>query len=68
MVTDVLGGARLSVGIPRALFRIAGSHGDWDVASGGSRFLIAIPAGADASAPFTILWNRLAQLPGSSQR
>ena len=33
MVTDVLGGAQLSVGIPRALFRIAGSHGDWDVAS-----------------------------------
>lgn len=68
MVTDVVGGAKLSVGIPRALFRIAGSHGDWDVASNGSRFLIAIPAGADASSPFTILWNRLAQLPGSSQR
>jgi hypothetical protein len=62
MVTDVLGGTRLSVGVPRALFRIAGSHGDWDVLSDGSRFLIAIPAGADASAPFTILWNRVAQL------
>ena len=68
MATDVLGGAQLSVGIPRALFRFAGSHGDWDVASNGSRFLIAIPAGADASAPFAILWNRLAQPPSSSQR
>jgi Tol biopolymer transport system component len=62
MVTDVRGGAQLSVGPPRALFRIAGSHGDWDVDSSGSRFLIAIPAGADASAPFSILWNRMAQL------
>ena len=56
-------GERLSIGVPRALFRLMGSHGDWDVVSDGSRFLIAIPAGADASAPFTILWNRLAQLP-----
>jgi hypothetical protein len=28
----------------------------------GSRFLIAMPAGPDTSAPFTILWNRLAGL------
>jgi len=62
MAADVRGGAELSVGVPRTLFRIAGSHGDWDVASDGTRFLIAIPPGADASAPFTIWWNRLAQL------
>ena len=62
MVTDVRGGAPPSVGVPRALFRIPGSHGDWDVAADGSRLLIAIPVGADASAPFVILWNRLAQL------
>ena len=62
MASDVRGERQLSIGVPRVLFRIAGSHGDWAVVSDGSRFLIAIPAGADASAPFTILWNRLAQL------
>jgi len=62
MAADVRVGGELSVSAPRVLFRIAGSHGDWDVASDGSRFLIAMPTGADASAPFTILWNRLAQL------
>ena len=62
MALDVHGGARLSIGVPKALFKLESSHGDWDVVSDGSRFLIAIPAGADASAPFTILWNRLAQL------
>ena len=62
MAADVRGGADLTVGAPHVLFRTTGSHGDWDVVSDGSRFLIAIPAGADASAPFTILWNRLAQL------
>jgi hypothetical protein len=62
MATDVRGAGVLSIGSPRELFRMTGSHGDWDVASDGSRFLIAIPAGADAFAPFTILWNRLAQL------
>ena len=41
----VHGGLELSVGVPHMLFRIAGSHGDWDVVSDGSRFLIAIPAG-----------------------
>jgi hypothetical protein len=62
MTVDVRAGTTLSVGVPRALFRIPGSHGDWDVASDGTRFLIAVPAGADAPAPFNILWNRLAQL------
>jgi len=62
MATDVRGGEQVSVGVPRALFRIPRSHGDWDAASDGSRFLIAIPVGADAAAPFIILWNRLAQL------
>ena len=68
MVADVNPGARLSVGVPRALFQIPRSHGDWAVVSDGSRFLIAMPAGPDTSAPFTILWNRLAGLrpqPGS---
>ena len=63
MAIDVQPGATLSVGVPRPLFRNPRSHGDWDVVSDGSRFLIAIPAGADASAPFTLLWNRLASLP-----
>ena len=64
MAADVSNkGEQLSIGVPHPLFRLAGSHGDWDVVSDGSRFLIAIPAGADASAPFTVLWNRLAQLP-----
>ena len=68
MVADVNAGARISVGVPRALFQIPRSHGDWAVVSDGSRFLIAMPAGPDTSAPFTILWNRLAGLraqPGS---
>jgi Tol biopolymer transport system component len=68
MVADVNAGARLSVGVPHALFQIPRSHGDWAVVSDGSRFLIAMPAGPDTSAPFTILWNRLAGLraqPGS---
>jgi DNA-binding winged helix-turn-helix (wHTH) protein/Tol biopolymer transport system component len=68
MVADVNAGARISVGVPRALFQIPRSHGDWAVASDGSRFLIAMPAGPETSAPFTILWNRLAGLgaqPGS---
>jgi hypothetical protein len=68
MVADVNAGARISVGVPSALFQIPRSHGDWAVVSDGSRFLIAMPAGPDTSAPFTILWNRLAGLgaqPGS---
>jgi len=68
MVADVNTGATISVGVPRALFQIPRSHGDWAVVSDGSRFLIAMPAGPDTSAPFTILWNRLAGLraqPGS---
>ena len=68
MVADANAGARISVGVPRALFQIPRSHGDWAVVSDGSRFLIAMPAGPDTSAPFTILWNRLAGLraqPGS---
>jgi hypothetical protein len=68
MVADVTARARISVGVPRALFQIPRSHGDWAVVSDGSRFLIAMPAGPDTSAPFTILWNRLAGLrakPGS---
>jgi DNA-binding winged helix-turn-helix (wHTH) protein/Tol biopolymer transport system component len=68
MVADVNAGARISFGVPRALFHIPRSHGDWAVLSDGSRFLIAMPAGPDTSAPFTILWNRLAGLgaqPGS---
>jgi WD40 repeat protein len=68
MVTDLNAGAKISVGVPRALFQIPRSHGDWAVVSDGSRFLIAMPAGPDTSAPFTILWNRLAGLraqPGS---
>jgi len=68
MVADVNAAARISVGVPRALFQIPRSHGDWAVVSDGSRFLIAMPAGPDTSAPFTILWNRLAGLraqPGS---
>jgi len=60
MVADVKAGARISVGVPRALFQIPRSHGDWAVVSDGSRFLIAMPAGPGNSAPFTILWNRLA--------
>ena len=68
MAADVNAGARISVGAPRALFQIPRSHGDWAVRSDGSRFLIAMPAGPDTSAPFTVLWNRLAGLgtqPGS---
>jgi DNA-binding winged helix-turn-helix (wHTH) protein/Tol biopolymer transport system component len=68
MVADVNAGARIAVGVPRALFQIPRSHGNWAVVSDGSRFLIAMPAGPDTSAPFTILWNRLAGLrprPGS---
>ena len=68
MVADVNTGAKISVGVPRALFQTPRSHGDWAVVSDGSRFLIAMPAGPDTSAPFTILWNRLAGLraqPGS---
>jgi len=60
MVADVNAEARIVVGVPRALFQIPRSHGDWAVVSDGSRFLIAMPAGPDTSAPFTILWNRLA--------
>lgn len=31
MAAEVISGALLSVGVPRALFRIIGAHGDWDV-------------------------------------
>jgi DNA-binding winged helix-turn-helix (wHTH) protein/Tol biopolymer transport system component len=62
MVADVNAGAKIQVGVPRALFQVPRSHGDWAVVSDGSRFLIAMPAGPDTSAPFTILWNRLAGL------
>jgi hypothetical protein len=68
MAADANAGARFSIGAPRALFQIPRSHGDWAIVSDGSRFLIAMPAGPDTSAPFTILWNRLAGLgaqPGS---
>jgi DNA-binding winged helix-turn-helix (wHTH) protein/Tol biopolymer transport system component len=60
MAADLqVGASTLSVGVPRGLFRLPETHGDWDVVSDGTRFLIAEPAGADASTPFTLLWNRL---------
>jgi len=62
MAAEVKAGSTISVGVPRALFHIPRSHGDWAVVSDGSRFMIAMPAGPDTSAPFTILWNRLAGL------
>jgi hypothetical protein len=68
MVADVSARPAMSVGVPRALFQIARSHGDWAVTPDGSRFLVAIPAGADASAPFTILWNRLGALQSEPTR
>ena len=60
MVADVNAAAGISVSVPRPLFQIPRSHGDWAVVSDASRFLIAMPSGPDISAPFTILWNRLA--------
>lgn len=66
MVADVRAGARISIGVPRALFQIPRSHGDWAVVSDGSRFLIAMPAGPDISGPFVILWNRLARIRSQS--
>ena len=68
MVADVSPRPTMSVAVPRVLFQIARSHGDWAVAPDGSRFLVAIPAGADASAPFTILWNRLGALESEPNR
>jgi len=68
MAAEVTIGATLSIGVTRTLVQIPGSRGDWDVVSAptpssdGRRFLIAIPSGADASTPFKILVNRLAEL------
>lgn len=62
MAADVDLGARMPVGTPRALFQIPRASGDWAVAADGSRFLVAMPAATDTSAPFTILWHRLAAL------
>jgi eukaryotic-like serine/threonine-protein kinase len=70
MAADVAAGAsraRFSFNTPRALFQVPQSHGDWVVTPDGSRFLIAIPAGSHASAPFSILWNRLAGLGGNTR-
>jgi Tol biopolymer transport system component len=67
MVVDVLVGSKLAVGMPHELFSLRSSHGDWDVVSDGSRFLIALPAGADRSSPFQILQNPLAQLGAASR-
>jgi DNA-binding winged helix-turn-helix (wHTH) protein/Tol biopolymer transport system component len=67
MVVDFQDGARLTIGAARELLRLPSSHGDWDVLSDGSRFLIALPAGADASSPFTILVNHLRQLRADSR-
>jgi hypothetical protein len=64
MAAEVQLGAKVTVGVPRVLFRLNSSHGDWDVARDG-RFLIAIPYGADASAPFTVMQDFLAQLGAS---
>jgi Tol biopolymer transport system component len=67
MAADVTMGAKLTLGATRALFPIP-ARGDWDVVSDptrfsdGRQFLIAIPTGADASTPFKILVNRLAEL------
>ena len=62
MVADVNAGVNITAGEPRVLFRLPGTHGDWDVVSDGSRFLIALPAGADASSPFQMLTSHLASL------
>ena len=67
MVAAVSTGAKLTIGEPRELFSLPGSHGDWDVLSDGSGFLIALPGSADASSPFEILTNRLAQLGNASR-
>jgi Tol biopolymer transport system component len=67
MVVDVHAGAKLTVSPARELFQLPSSHGDWDVVSDGSRFLIALPAGADASSPFEIVQNQLAQLRAAAR-
>lgn len=68
MAADVTARSTIAVGVPRVLFQVPRSHGDWAVVSDGSRFIIAMPSGPDTSAPFTILWNRLAGLPVSGVR
>ena len=50
MAADSNAGAGFSIGVPRALFQIPRSHGEWAIVSDGSRFLIAMPAGPDTSA------------------
>jgi eukaryotic-like serine/threonine-protein kinase len=67
MAVDVRADLSLAVGMPQVLFRLAGSHGDWDVLGDGSRFLIATTPSGDASPPFTVLWNRLRQLTSTSE-
>ena len=62
MAVDVHERATLAVGTPHVLFRLAGSHGDWDVLPDGSRFIIAIPPGHSAVRLLSpLLWNRLRQ-------
>lgn len=68
MVAEVRSRPALSLGVPRPLFQIARSHGEWAVTPDGSRFLVALPAGADASAPFTMLWNHLGAVQSESKR
>jgi len=68
MAVDVHERATLAVGTPHVLFQLSGLHGDWDVFPDGSRFLIAIPAAANAFGPFTVMWNRLHQLAAIPER
>jgi hypothetical protein len=68
MAAEIRVSPKLSVGVIRELFRLTGSHGGWDVLSDGSGFLIAIPSGADASAPFSLLTDRLAELRARRSR
>lgn len=67
MMVDVHATTKLTVSPARRLFRLPGPPGDWDVVSDGSRFLVALPSGAEASSPFSIIQNQLAQLRAAAR-
>ena len=57
MAAAVTGGSTFTAGIPTALFSLPPNTVTWEPAPDGKRFLLLLPAGDAAQAPFTVLLN-----------
>lgn len=57
MAVEVNTSGVFQAGIPKPLFKVPSGLLYWDVTSDGKRFLMPMPAAANAFAPFTVILN-----------